>query len=194
MSRAWTGRERVRWRWGPGGCRGLPGAPAVLGGGSRPVVSPRRSSSAIAARSPSPAPGLSQLQRLRLAAPSRAAASLLISSFSSHFWGWGDRRLRKCTQGRRPGRAGSVSGALHAHPARGRRGSGEHRGVRDPSTEPRALPEGLSHPRTPAPPPRRPCFCLLLGLNRPAGVLRENRSPHPRTPLPPFLFEVVFSF
>lgn len=42
VSRARTGRERVRWEWGRGGCRRLPGAPAVLGGGYGLVVSQRR--------------------------------------------------------------------------------------------------------------------------------------------------------
>lgn len=40
VSRTRTGREWERSGWGPGGCRGLSGAPAVLGGGCPPVVSP----------------------------------------------------------------------------------------------------------------------------------------------------------
>lgn len=147
---------------GPGGCRGLSGASAVSGGGCPPVVSrgigPQRSSPAIAAPSPSPAAGLTQMQRRRLAAPSflPLAAALLLVSFLSHFWGWGGWRVRKCAQGRRPGGSVARSPApLHTHPAR------DLRGVRDPGAEPRAVPEGLSRPRTPAPPARRPCACWV---------------------------------
>lgn len=44
-----------------------------------------------------------------------AAVSLLVS-FLSHFWGWGGWGLRKCAQGRRPGRGSSVPGALARPP------------------------------------------------------------------------------
>lgn len=161
-----------------------------------PGVGPQRSLPAIAAPSPRPATGLSQMQIRGLAAPCflpLAAVSLLVS-FLSHFWGWGGWGLRKCAQGRRPGRGSSVPGAL-AHPpgprvaglplAPRREGSG---------AEPRAGPEGLSRPRTPASPARRPCVCLILGLNRPAGAGKENRSPHPAVPLPAFLWRLVFLF
>lgn len=185
---------------GAGDSRARPPCWAGATGSSSPSVGPRRSSPAIAAPSPSPASGLSQLQRRGLAAPSPfslAAASLFLS-FNSQFWGRGGWRLRKCAQGRRPGRGGSVSRALHAHPAGGWRGCREHRGARhpgaDPGAEPRAFPEGLSRPRTPAPPAWRPCVCLLLGLNRPAGVWKEHRSPHSPAPPPTLPFEVVFSF
>lgn len=110
------------------------------------------------------------------------------------FFGMGWLEAEEVRPGPPPRRSGSVSRAPHAHPARGWRGCRGHRGVRGPGAEPRAVPEGLSRPRSPAPPARRPCVRTLLGLNRPAGVWKENRSPHPAAPLPTFRSRLFFHF
>lgn len=149
----------------------------------------------------SPPPGLRPLpalpQRLGLPAPSpflsRAAASLpfppsLRPLCCFVFRDGATRGLRKYGQGRRPGRAGGVSGAPHAHPAHAALSG-------DPGAEPLALPERLSHPKTPGVRPRqpgRPCLRLSEGLNRPAGVLKENPLSPPYNSPPTLPFRACF--
>lgn len=87
VSRTRTGRERARSGWGRVGARLGRGLPAGRFSQRRPASE----FAAIAALSPPPAAGLTQMQRRGFAAPSflpLAAASLLVS-FLSHFWGWG---------------------------------------------------------------------------------------------------------
>lgn len=111
-----------------------------------------------------------------------AAASLLVS-FLSHFWGWG---LRKCAQGRRPSRSSSVPHALARPPGPRVAGPPLAAARRIPARSCELVLRGCHA--------RGPCVCLKLGLNRPAGAGKENRSPHPTVPLPPFLSRLFSSF
>lgn len=138
-------------------------------------LSLRRRPAGVRLRPPLPLPRLplasprcrGEGSQLTLSSPS-AATSLLVS-FLSYFWGWGAWRLRKCAQGHRPGRGRRCPAPLPPTRPAGTRLQCAP-GREGPDAEPRAVLEGLSRLRTPAPAARRPSVCLTLGLNRPAGA------------------------